>query len=137
MKTNQYICLVLSLVFLFIHTPVGLGQERSPAAIRLEQIVICQNVVNRSPVGVGDVFPKEVKRLYCFTRLISSQGDTEVTHNWYYQGKLKASIVLPVKSKKWRTWSSKTILAEWTGEWMVEILNQDSVPLESVIFVVR
>jgi hypothetical protein len=42
-----------------------------------------------------------------------------------------------VRTPAWRTWSSKTLLPEWTGEWMVEVLTSDGTPLESVIFFVQ
>jgi hypothetical protein len=61
----------------------------------------------------------------------------EITHNWYYQGSLKASVVLPVHASGWRTWSSKSLLPEWTGEWMVEVLSKDGTPLESILFYVQ
>ena len=72
-----------------------------------------------------------------FTRIDGAQEETEITHNWYYKGVLKASVVLPVRAGAWRTWSSKTLLPEWTGEWMVEILSQDGSPLDSIIFILK
>ena len=47
------------------------------------------------------------------------------------------SVVLPVRTSEWRTWSSKTLLPEWTGEWMVEVLSKDGTPLENLIFFVQ
>ena len=107
------------------------------SGMTVETIAVCQDVVQREPVGAGDVFPREIGKLYCFTRIQSASGNTEITHNWYYQGMLKASVVLPVKGHRWRTWSAKTIRADWTGEWMVEVLDARGQALESVVFVVR
>lgn len=107
------------------------------AAIRVEEAAVCRGVVNRAPVGAGDVMSKDVEKIYCFTKITGATGETEVTHNWYYKGSLKSSVVLPVKSGSWRTWSSKSIVPEWTGEWMVEILSRDGKPLDTIIFFVQ
>lgn len=105
--------------------------------IVLAEAVICKEVVDRIPLGSGDVIPAGTERVFCFTRITGAQAETEVTHNWYYQGALKASVVLPVRNVDWRTWSSKTLLPAWKGEWMVEILSREGTPLENIIFYVR
>jgi hypothetical protein len=113
------------------------AQPAAQPAIQIEDAVVCQDVVDRAPVGSGEVIAKESERVYCFTRVVGAEGDTKITHNWYYKGALKASVVLNVRSSNWRTWSSKTMNLEWVGEWMVEILSEDGTPLESIIFFVQ
>jgi hypothetical protein len=114
-----------------------LDSSADDAAIQIESAAVCQDVVDREPVGSGDVFAKETPRVFCYCRVVGAVGETQVTHNWYYKGSLKASVKLNVRSPNWRTWSSKTIIPEWTGEWMVEILSADGTPLESIIFYVQ
>ncbi|MEJ2037884.1 MAG: DUF2914 domain-containing protein [Desulfosarcinaceae bacterium] len=109
----------------------------SKAGVQIQDAVVCQDVVNREPVGSGDVFAKETPKVYCFCRVVGAQGETQITENWYYKGNLKASVELPVRSDNWRTWSSKTMDPAWTGEWMVEILSKEGTPLESIIFFVQ
>ncbi len=117
--------------------PTQAAQPAAQSAIQIEDAVVCQDVVDRAPVGSGEVIAKENERVYCFTRVVGAEGDTKITHNWYYKGALKASVVLNVRSSNWRTWSSKTLSPEWVGEWMVEILSEDGTPLESIIFFVQ
>ena len=105
--------------------------------IHVTEAVVCREVVDRMPVGAGDVIPAGTDRVFCYTRIEGAGGNTEITHNWYYQGSLKASVVLPVRASSWRTWSSKTMLPDWTGEWMIEVLSKDGTPLESIIFFVQ
>ena len=105
--------------------------------IRIASSVVCQDVVDRQPVGSGDVFAKETPKVFCFCRVVGATTDTWVTHNWYYQGSLKSSVKLNVRSPNWRTWSSKSMSAQMTGEWMVEILSADGAPLDSAIFFVQ
>lgn len=109
----------------------------SMAAIQVVDAVVCQDVVDRQPIGAGDVIAKENAKVYCFTRIVGAIGGTTVTHNWYYQGALKSSVQLSVRSPNWRTWSSKTLQPTSTGEWMVEVLSADGTPLESILFFVQ
>ena len=132
MNTRHFFTLIVSLTLVSVFVTGALAQE-----ITVSQAVVCKEIVDRMPVGTGDVIPAGTERVFCFTRINGAQGETEITHNWYYQGALKASVVLPVRNSKWRTWSSKTLLPEWTGEWMVEVLSKDGTPLESLIFFVQ
>ena len=115
----------------------GTAGAQDQAGVTIEKSAVCQDVVDRQPVGVGDVFPKEISKVYCFTKVVGAHTETTITHNWYYNGDLKASVVLPVRSPSWRTWSSKTIDPSMTGEWMVEILAADGTALDSLIFYLR
>lgn len=121
-------------------TQEGQGQAsnpmETPSGVQLAEAVVCQDVVDRAPVGTGDVFAKEVPKVYCFTRVVGGQG-TQLTFNWYYKGSLKASVKLDVNSPNYRTWSSKSMIPQWTGEWMVEILSGEGKPLESIIFYLK
>ena len=105
--------------------------------LRIETAVICRDVVDREPVGAGDVFPFDVTKLFCFTRVVGAEQDTEVTHNWYFAGKMVSSVALAVRSASWRTYSSKKIALEQTGEWMVEILSGSGTPLMKLVFSVQ
>jgi len=132
MNNRRALLLVVALAGL-----LGLAGGAAAEEINVAEALVCQEVVDRLPVGSGDVIPAGTERVYCFTRITGAQAETEVTHNWYYQGNLKASVVLPVRNANWRTWSSKTLLPEWKGEWMVEILSKEGTPLESIIFFVQ
>jgi hypothetical protein len=132
MNTRHVFTLMASLALVLVFVSGAMAQE-----ITIAQAVVCQEVVDRMPVGSGDVIPAGTERVFCFTRIVGAQNETEITHNWYYKGALKASVVLPVRTSEWRTWSSKTLLPEWTGEWMVEVLSKDGTPLESLIFFVQ
>ena len=113
------------------------GQPATQAGASIAEAVVCQDVVDRAPVGSSDVFAKEVPKVYCFTRVVGATPGTQLTHNWYYQGALKASVKLNVGSTNYRTWSSKTMTPEWSGEWMVEVLSADGKPLDSIIFFLK
>ena len=138
MNTRRFFSLIVCLILFLVPVTHALAQTDSlDKTVSLAEAVICQNVVDRTPIGSGSIFPAGTERLFCFTRIEGVQGETEITHNWYYQGVLKASVVLSVRGSSWRTWSSKVLLPEWTGEWMVEVLAADGTPLGSIVFSVQ
>jgi hypothetical protein len=120
--------------------PPGDDQPTEPIesrpGVRITEALVCQDVVNRDPVGAGDVFAKEIPRVYCFTRVVGAEPGSALIHKWYYQGDLKASVELTVGSSDYRTWSFKTMKPQWTGEWRVEILSAGT-SLGNIIFVLK
>jgi hypothetical protein len=75
----------------------------------LEEIQFYRAVKDRQPSGVGSVFPESLDKLYCFTKIDGAEAATYVYHVWYFKDKEIARVKLPVKSKSWRTWSSKNL----------------------------
>jgi len=96
--------------------------QKQPGLV-LEQIQFYTAVKDRQPLGVGTVFPEDLDKLYCFTKIGGAEGKTYVYHVWYFEDKQIAIVKLPVKSKSWRTWSSKN-LHLGLGYGYVEIVSE-------------
>ncbi len=107
------------------------------ADIVIDEAVICTDVVDREPVGTGDIFSSQIKKVMCFTRVVGAKNETEILHNWYFQEDLVASVNLRVGSENWRTFSSKSIVPEYAGEWKVEILSQNGKVLKKIYFILE
>lgn len=140
MKPNPCITLIMLFVcILAVSTRPCFGQENEAveSGIKIEDAVICLDVVDREPVGAGDVFPKDLAKLMCFTRITGATPPTEITHNWYFGDKQMASVALHVGSTNWRTHSSKKIIPAFAGEWKVEILAQDGTLLKRIYFIIE
>ena len=143
MKGRIFVGIFVAVLSATLLVAPAFGQEQeapapmASAGITIEDAVIGQNVVDRVPIGTGDVFTSDVEKVYCFCKVLGASQPTEITFNWYHQGGLKSTVKLPVRSASWRTWSSKTISPGMTGEWMVEILAADGTPLESIIFFIQ
>lgn len=114
----------------------GEPAESAAAAPTVVRAEVCADVVEREPVQTSTSFSADVGQLYCFTEIRGAEGTT-VTHAWIHEGTTRARVELPVRSNRWRTWSSKQILPEWTGAWQVKILDADGVVLETLDFVVE
>ena len=97
--------------------------EQKPPELVLEHIQFYTAIEDRQPSGIGTVFPEDLDRLYCFTKIGGAEGVTYVYHVWYFGKKEIARVKLPVKSKSWRTWSSKN-LHMGLGYGYVEIVSE-------------
>jgi hypothetical protein len=61
-------------------------------------------------------------KVYFFTELRDLEGQT-VTHRWTHNGNTMAEVSFTPGSARWRVWSSKELLPEWTGTWTVAVID--------------
>ncbi|MFQ3231174.1 DUF2914 domain-containing protein [Reinekea sp.] len=79
-------------------------------------------IENREPVdALTDAM--NVSPLFYFTELSNFEG-TVVTHRWSFNGNQMADVTFNVGGPRWRVYSSKQLLPEWDGEWVVEVLDE-------------
>jgi hypothetical protein len=115
--------------------PVERQEKKLSASIFLEEVSICQQVVDRKPVDVGNSFKAGVGKLFCFTKIVLSKPPpTEITHVWYFGHIEKARITLMINSYHWRTYSSKKILPNEVGDWHVDVLGPEGEILSTMEF---
>jgi Protein of unknown function (DUF2914) len=110
---------------------------QNPGDLMVKNIAICAGVENRQPVGSDSVFTADAGKLYCFTSINSQTEMSEISHVWFYNDKEMARINLPVKAKTWRTWSAKTILPVWKGNWRVEVQDSSGKVITSTSFHIK
>ena len=91
----------------------------------------------RSVTGPAATFAADGDRIYCLTRVHGMEPPATVTHAWYYEGKTMARVDLNIGSENWRTWSYKSFLSEWTGNWEVKVLDAEGMVLGSAGFEVK
>lgn len=107
------------------------------AELSVIEAVVTTEIRDREPVDSVQGYPAGIERLYCFTRVVGAEDDTFVTHVWYFADEEMAQIELPVRSSDWRTWSSKSILPAWAGDWRVDVVDPAGNRLASVSFVLN
>ena len=127
---------MLSFVLLLLGgLPAAALSQSSPFTVA--QLVVCQNVQNRSPVGVTDVFPAGTEKVYCFLEARDILEDTEVQIVWYHEELELARVPLTVgQGSRWRTYSSK-ITGGQKGNWKVYLLDSADNTLATVQFVLE
>lgn len=134
MKRLPYVLFILAMLTTIILYQVVTIKAQEAEAVEVAEAVICQDVVDREPIDVGDSFEVAVGKLFCFTKIVGAQEEIEIAHVWYYGDVERARVNLPVRSASWRTYSSKIIQPHEIGDWHVDIIGPDDEVLETVEF---
>lgn len=106
----------------------------APQAVTVEA-VLARNVVDRAPQDTGTAFPADVGSVVLWTRVTGGDGQT-LNHVWFYGDTEVGNVPLTIGGSPWRTWSRKTIPAEATGAWHVEIRDGAGTVLQRIDFTV-
>jgi hypothetical protein len=109
------------------------GQESGPVVI---EAGVGTGVVDRQLQGPADSFPATVGTLFCFTKIGETEAGATIEHVWYHSDVEVGRKQLNIGGSPWRTWSSKIIPADATGDWRVDILAGGQV-IKSVSFKVQ
>jgi len=124
--------IMAALIILCLLAPAATPQETK--TVQVVAAAVCKDVVDREAVDVGTQFSSSVSRLYCFTKVLSSEIPTEIVHVWSYGDVERARISLAVNAASWRTYSSKAIQSHETGPWRVDVLDKSGNLLETLNF---
>lgn len=101
------------------------------------EAAIARSVVDRAAVDSGTTFPADVGQLFAWTRTrVSGDGESTIRHVWFHGDEEMADIELTVRGSGWRTWSSKSIVPEWTGDWRVEVRDAADEVIATLRFTV-
>jgi hypothetical protein len=119
---------------LFIISPVFAEED---ALIDVLDMKFAEKIVNREPVNVSNEFPSNIEKVYCWTKIKAYKVPTFIVHEWYYNGRLMASVKLDIRSPIFRTWSSKRIFPKWKGKWMVLVKDENGSIVASKEFYIK
>ncbi len=120
---------------LIIISLLALGSSFALAAqLEVADGAITTAIERQMPVDRVEVFAADYGKLFCFTRIVGAQENTQITHVWYYHDDEMARVPLSVGSADWRTYSSKRFLPQWSGEWKVVVLDAEQNEIASIPF---
>ena len=119
------ICLMISVSFV------------CAAELQVADGTITTAIENQMPVDRIESYRADFGKLYCFTRIVGAQENTEITHVWYYEDDEMARVTLSIGSADWRTYSSKRFLPQWAGNWKVVVLDSDQNVIGEIPFVLE
>jgi hypothetical protein len=105
------------------------------AAVKAEA-VLARSVVDRVPQDSGTTFPADVGELVLWTRVTGAAAESVIHHVWMRGEEQVADIELRIGGSPWRTWSRKTIPADWTGAWRVEVRDGGGAVLQRIDFTI-
>lgn len=100
-------------------------------------IAVCKGVQDRACLEPVESVPADTPSLFCLVTLKSARAGT-LTHRWSAGGKVQLELEVPVKfpSPLYRQWSEKNLRGV-TGDWTVEVLDEEGTVLKSVSFAVE
>ncbi len=117
-----------------VDPPPAVGGPR----LAVHRAVLGTDVVGREPVGVAIRFPRAVAKVYCFSEVsvIGTSGPTTLTHRWTLEGEDQGTTELRIGGDRWRTFSNRTV-SEKPGRWLVELVDERGVVIETLAFTVE
>lgn len=128
--SNKILMLMLLVIVL------SMSSQGEAASLKITEMTVTTKIVKGNPIdSVHRISSASVKELFCFTRLVSdAEDETTVTHVWYRGAEKVGEAALPVKGKKWRTFSSRVVEKGMAGDWRVDALDGEGKLLRSVKF---
>ena len=91
-------------------------------------------VQDREPVIMVDTINSGSYNSISFFTELSEFTGHNVTHQWTFNDKIMFEKTFEVKGPRWRVWTSKTLIPDWTGDWTVNVLDEDRTVLASKSF---
>lgn len=142
MKTKMVsgVILAIAVMVSFAIISPATGQEQVNKGVQLftvSKMVVAEDVQNREPVGVAEIFPASTESVYCFIEATNISEDTEVTFVWYHEGQEMRSFTVPVmQGLRWRTFAYKNLYGK-PGNWKVEVKDKAGNSVKSIQFKVE
>jgi len=115
--------------------PAAAPAAAAPTAIEVSDAVVAKSVVDRQPQDTGSAFTPDVGQLVCWTKVSGASGSS-IHHVWFHGDTQVGDVELQVGGSPWRTWSKKSVPADWTGAWHVEVRDASGAVLKRLDFTV-
>jgi len=106
-------------------SPPAVTTETKPPAQSGEvaRAVFTTGIKDREPVDQVTTLSTDKDKIYFFTEIRNMSGHI-IKHRWEYNGKTMAEVEFGVGGPRWRVWSTKSLLPQWTGEWKVSVVDE-------------
>lgn len=116
------------LAALMVLLPVQAFAQEAVGTVARAQFT--SGILDREPVDEINSISTGTDKVYFFTEFQGMEGKTMV-HRWKYMGEVKAELTFNIGSQRWRVYSSKNLIPEWTADWTVEIVDGDGNVMET------
>ena len=102
--------------------PVAMKEQSGFSRGSVVRSAFTRDIAEREPTENLQNLTNENGHVKFFTELRDMNGQTAI-HRWEYEGKVVAEVEFNVKGPRWRVWSSKSFVPQWTGDWKVSVVN--------------
>lgn len=131
-KGNFLISTIL-LALLPAFTLVALAADKEESPNGVARAIFTSKIIDHEPVDELNSVPATQSRIYFFSDLRGLEGQI-ISHRWEYRDKVMAEVKFQVGGPRWRVYSSKNLLPEWTGEWTVVVTDASGKPIKTSVF---
>jgi|SRR4051812_48893839 hypothetical protein len=97
------------------------------------EVAIGKSVASGMPVDTASSFGADAGTVVCWTRITGAAAGSKIMHVWIH-GADTAKVELNVGGSPWRTYSRKTIPADMTGDWKVDVMDDKGNVITSKSF---
>lgn len=112
--------------------PTQAGAAKSSATA---DVSVGTAIADHALTGAAESFPKGTAKLVCLSK-VSGAENSEIEHVWYKGDAEQARVKLKVGGSPWRTYSTKTLGPDASGDWRCDVV-QDGTVLQSLKFKVE
>jgi hypothetical protein len=99
------------------------------------EVAIARSVEANMPVDTASNFAADVGTVVCWTRITGATAGSKITHVWIH-GADTSNVDLNIGGSPWRTYSRKTIGAGGSGEWTVQIKDDQGTTIATRTFTI-
>ena len=139
MRTSRPASLLVAAAIAVILAPSARAQDPTQAGTAKSAATVEASVgtamADHALTGAAESFPKGTAKLYCFSK-VTGAADSEVEHVWYKGDAEQGRVKLKVGGSPWRTYSTKTLGEDASGDWRCDVVQNGTV-LQSVKFKVE
>ena len=140
MRTNWSSATVLAAAILLspaVARAQNPAQAGAPAAAAASaEASVGTAIADHALSGAAESFPKGTAKLYCFSKVTGADTTSGIEHVWYKGDTEVGRVKLKVGGSPWRTYSSKTLGPDASGDWRCAVVQNGTV-LQSVKFKVE
>ena len=115
---------------------VAQGAAAQDAGPVITEASVGTAVADRQLQGAAESFPASVGTVFCYIKVEKTHAGATLDVVWSHSGVEVGRKTLNIGGSPWRTWSSKIVPADATGEWKVDI-TADGKVLKSIEFKVQ
>ena len=105
--------------------PAALAQSRGAVA----NATFTADVVDGAPVDFRQQFSNTAPAVYYYAELVDLAGRT-LKVRWSLEGQAMQESSIEVKSARQPAWSMIRMQPQWTGNWLVEVIDSDGARLD-------
>lgn len=114
---------------LFASLVLTLAVSLSPTAARaadgsVSNATFTSGLSDGAPVDYRQEFSKNTLVVYFYSELLDLKGQT-VSHRWSLEGKPMQEVPIEVTRTRQTAWSKSVMQPDWTGNWTVEVVDQN------------